>query len=106
MKKGSDHITILTLATGAPDTLHCVIPPKPATCGYNGAHGRVAISKTYPGGKQVFAGISLHFLPDAKIGVVGVNGAGKSSTRATPGTSTARSRSRWTRCAARRAMRT
>jgi ATP-binding cassette ChvD family protein len=37
------------------------------------------LSKTYPGGKQVFAGISLHFLPDAKIGVVGVNGAGKSS---------------------------
>jgi len=37
------------------------------------------LAKTYPGGKQVFAGISLHFLPDAKIGVVGVNGAGKSS---------------------------
>ncbi|MGP1275263.1 MAG: energy-dependent translational throttle protein EttA [Caulobacterales bacterium] len=37
------------------------------------------LSKTYPGGKQVFAGISLHFLPDAKIGVVGVNGAGKST---------------------------
>jgi ATP-binding cassette ChvD family protein len=37
------------------------------------------LSKTYPGGKQVFSGISLHFLPDAKIGVVGVNGAGKSS---------------------------
>ena len=37
------------------------------------------LAKTYPGGKQVFAGISLHFLPDAKIGVVGVNGSGKSS---------------------------
>jgi ATP-binding cassette ChvD family protein len=37
------------------------------------------LAKTYPGGKQVFAGISLHFLPDAKIGVVGVNGAGKST---------------------------
>ena len=37
------------------------------------------LAKTYPGGKQVFSGISLHFLPDAKIGVVGVNGAGKSS---------------------------
>jgi ATP-binding cassette ChvD family protein len=37
------------------------------------------LAKTYPGGKQVFSGINLHFLPDAKIGVVGVNGAGKSS---------------------------
>jgi ATP-binding cassette ChvD family protein len=37
------------------------------------------LAKIYPGGKQVFSGISLHFLPDAKIGVVGVNGAGKSS---------------------------
>ncbi len=37
------------------------------------------LAKTYPGGKQVFSGISLNFLPDAKIGVVGVNGAGKSS---------------------------
>jgi ATPase subunit of ABC transporter with duplicated ATPase domains len=32
-----------------------------------------------PAGNRSFAGISLHFLPDAKIGVVGVNGAGKSS---------------------------
>ncbi len=37
------------------------------------------LGKTYPGGKKVFSGLSLHFLPDAKIGVVGVNGAGKSS---------------------------
>jgi len=37
------------------------------------------LSKTYPGGKPVFTGISLHFLPDAKIGVVGVNGSGKST---------------------------
>ncbi|TGY89790.1 energy-dependent translational throttle protein EttA [Marinicauda algicola] len=37
------------------------------------------LGKTYPGGKQVFSGISLHFLPDAKIGVVGVNGSGKST---------------------------
>jgi ATP-binding cassette ChvD family protein len=38
------------------------------------------LSKTYPGAaKPVFQDISLHFLPDAKIGVVGVNGAGKSS---------------------------
>ena len=37
------------------------------------------LAKTYPGGKQVFSGISLHFLPDAKIGVVGVNGTGKST---------------------------
>jgi len=37
------------------------------------------LSKTYPGGKPVFTGISLHFLPDAKIGVVGSNGSGKST---------------------------
>ena len=33
------------------------------------------LSKTYPGGKKVFENIHLSFLPDAKIGVVGVNGA-------------------------------
>jgi ATP-binding cassette ChvD family protein len=37
------------------------------------------LSKTYPGGKQVLKDISLSFLPGAKIGVVGVNGSGKSS---------------------------
>ena len=37
------------------------------------------LSKTYPGGKKVFENIWLSFYPDAKIGVVGVNGSGKSS---------------------------
>ncbi|MAK60134.1 MAG: energy-dependent translational throttle protein EttA [Ponticaulis sp.] len=37
------------------------------------------LTKTYPGGKKVFENIHLSFLPDAKIGVVGVNGSGKSS---------------------------
>ncbi|SMY05902.1 energy-dependent translational throttle protein EttA [Flavimaricola marinus] len=37
------------------------------------------VSKTYPGGKKVFENIKLNFLPGVKIGVVGVNGAGKSS---------------------------
>ena len=37
------------------------------------------VSKTYPGGKTVFSNIRLSFLPGAKIGVIGVNGAGKSS---------------------------
>jgi len=37
------------------------------------------LSKTYPGGKQVFKDVSLSFLPGAKIGVVGVNGSGKST---------------------------
>ena len=35
------------------------------------------LSKTYPGGKQVLKDITLAFLPGAKIGVVGLNGAGK-----------------------------
>lgn len=37
------------------------------------------VSKTYPGGKKVFENIKLNFLPGVKIGVVGVNGSGKSS---------------------------
>jgi ATP-binding cassette ChvD family protein len=37
------------------------------------------LSKTYTGGKQVLKDISLKFFPDAKIGIVGVNGAGKST---------------------------
>ncbi|GGL73739.1 energy-dependent translational throttle protein EttA [Wenxinia marina] len=37
------------------------------------------VSKAYAGGKKVFENIRLNFLPGVKIGVVGVNGAGKSS---------------------------
>ncbi|MFO1152191.1 MAG: energy-dependent translational throttle protein EttA [Rhodospirillales bacterium] len=37
------------------------------------------LTKTYPGGREVFKNITLSFLPGAKIGVVGVNGAGKST---------------------------
>ena len=37
------------------------------------------VSKTYPGGKKCFENIRLSFLPGVKIGVVGINGAGKSS---------------------------
>ncbi len=37
------------------------------------------LSKTYPGGRQVLKNIWLSFLPGAKIGVLGANGAGKSS---------------------------
>ncbi|MEM6389766.1 MAG: energy-dependent translational throttle protein EttA, partial [Pseudomonadota bacterium] len=37
------------------------------------------VSKTYPGGKKCFENVRLSFLPGVKIGVVGVNGAGKSS---------------------------
>ncbi len=37
------------------------------------------VSKTYPGGKTVFENVRLNFLPGVKIGVVGVNGTGKSS---------------------------
>ena len=35
------------------------------------------LSKTYPGGKQVLKDIWLSFYPGAKIGIVGVNGAGQ-----------------------------
>ena len=37
------------------------------------------LTKTYPGGKKVLDNIHLSFYPDAKIGVLGVNGAGKST---------------------------
>ncbi len=37
------------------------------------------VSKTYPGGKKCFENINLNFLPGVKIGVVGVNGTGKST---------------------------
>jgi ATP-binding cassette ChvD family protein len=37
------------------------------------------VSKAYPGGKKVFENIRLSFLPGVKIGVVGVNGTGKST---------------------------
>ncbi|MGD9536142.1 MAG: energy-dependent translational throttle protein EttA [Alphaproteobacteria bacterium] len=38
-----------------------------------------ALSKTYPGGREVLKNIWLSFLPGAKIGVLGANGAGKST---------------------------
>jgi sulfate-transporting ATPase len=37
------------------------------------------LSKAYPGGKEVLKNIWLSFLPGAKIGVLGLNGSGKSS---------------------------
>ncbi len=37
------------------------------------------LSKAYPGGKQVLKDIWLSFYPGAKIGVLGLNGSGKSS---------------------------
>ncbi|MBI3497714.1 MAG: energy-dependent translational throttle protein EttA [Proteobacteria bacterium] len=37
------------------------------------------LTKTYPGGREVFKDVWLSFLPGAKIGVLGPNGAGKST---------------------------
>jgi len=37
------------------------------------------LNKTWPGGKQVLKNIWLSFLPGAKIGVLGLNGTGKST---------------------------
>src|SRR5256886_10764845 len=36
------------------------------------------LSKTYPGNRKVLDNVHLSFYPDAKIGVLGVNGSGKS----------------------------
>ena len=35
------------------------------------------LSKTYPGNRKILENINLSFYPDAKIGVLGVNGSGK-----------------------------
>ena len=37
------------------------------------------LTKSFPGGRDVFKGITLAFLPGVKIGVLGINGAGKST---------------------------
>src|SRR3954454_15386461 len=37
------------------------------------------LTKSFPGGREVFKGITLSFLPGVKIGVLGINGAGKST---------------------------
>ncbi len=37
------------------------------------------LSKVFPGGREILKGLWLSFLPGAKIGVLGVNGAGKST---------------------------
>ena len=37
------------------------------------------LSKTWPGGREVLKNINLSFLPGAKIGVLGLNGTGKST---------------------------
>jgi sulfate-transporting ATPase len=37
------------------------------------------LKKVYPGGREVLKGIYLSFYPGAKIGIIGGNGAGKST---------------------------
>ncbi|MCB1970483.1 MAG: ATP-binding cassette domain-containing protein, partial [Geminicoccaceae bacterium] len=37
------------------------------------------LSKIFPGGRKILENVTLAFLPGAKIGVLGVNGAGKST---------------------------
>ena len=37
------------------------------------------LSKTYPGNRKILEDINLSFYPDAKIGVLGVNGSGTAS---------------------------
>ena len=34
------------------------------------------LSKIYPGNRKVLENVNLQFYPDAKIGVLGVNGSG------------------------------
>ena len=37
------------------------------------------LTKVYPGGRKVLENVNLSFYPDAKIGIIGVNGSGKST---------------------------
>ncbi len=46
---------------------------------YQYVYSMQGLSKTYPGGKTVVKDVHLHFLPGAKIGVLGLNGTGKST---------------------------
>ena len=46
---------------------------------YQYAYVMKDVTKSFPGGRDVFKGITLSFLPGVKIGVLGVNGAGKST---------------------------
>ncbi len=46
---------------------------------YQYAYVMKDLTKSFPGGREVFKGITLSFLPGVKIGVLGVNGAGKST---------------------------
>jgi ATP-binding cassette ChvD family protein len=50
-----------------------------AMASYQYVYHMDGVSKAYPGGKKVFENIRLSFLPGVKIGVVGVNGTGKST---------------------------
>src|SRR5471030_399697 len=53
--------------------------PEPVMAAYQYIHVMKGLGKTYPGGREVLKEIYLSFLPGAKIGVLGVNGSGKSS---------------------------
>ena len=55
-----------------------------AAAGGGGTHGDVVMTvkdttKVLPGGRILFKDVNLSFLRGAKIGVVGLNGSGKSS---------------------------
>ncbi len=46
---------------------------------YQYAYVMKDLRKVYPGGREILKGTTLSFLPDAKIGIIGVNGTGKST---------------------------
>ncbi len=46
---------------------------------YQYAYVMQGLTKVFPGGREILKGISLSFLPGAKIGVLGVNGASKTT---------------------------
>src|SRR5258708_13364050 len=66
-------------ATSAPTPDPPQIQPEPPMAAYQYIYVMKGLNKTFPGGKQVLKDIWLSFLPGAKIGVLGLNGAGKSA---------------------------
>ena len=53
--------------------------PKTAEQGNDFVFSMVGVGKSVGGGRRLFDGVNLNFLRGAKIGVLGLNGAGKSS---------------------------
>jgi energy-dependent translational throttle protein EttA len=67
------------LRHGDPGAMNAAYLREARMAAYQYIYVMKGLSKVYPGGREVLKDIWLSFLPGAKIGVLGANGAGKSS---------------------------